>query len=253
MNRDAINSLLVKLQVDGTIVPKLTDERARVKLLKRIESLGVPADVTPEERAEIAAIIGPQDQQQQNDQAPPAGAEDGGSTEPTATEAPPEDSGNASNAGTEPQQENDVARKDKKKAKRPASKKGESKAPKVKAPKVKAPKVKAPKVKAPKPPKKKSAGNGKRKNGGGASEYFRSVFSKNGATVLKSEVVEKLVGHGIGEGSARAFIVWAKRGKQGKPSIALNPWPFQIKETKDDKGNKVLTKAKDFPVKSSAK
>lgn len=119
---------------------------------------------------------------------------------------------------------------------------------KVKAPKPKADKKtktdKAPKTgkdeKSEKPAKRKGKSHAGR-NGGG-TEVFRRIMEDR-RPHKKEDVVKAVVKAGVGEASARAYLVWAKRStKATNPAKGGNPFGFVIVETLDKNGVKSIQK-----------
>lgn len=116
---------------------------------------------------------------------------------------------------------------DKKTVKATTKGKSETKAPKP---------AKATKPKSDKP-RKKGAG----RKGGGA-KVFRDILSDR-KPHKKDDVVKAIVKTGVGEASARAYLVWAKRQtKETNPAKGGNPFGFVIVETLDKNLTKLIQK-----------
>jgi hypothetical protein len=69
---------------------------------------------------------------------------------------------------------------------------------------------------------------------------FKTLFPVGGKALAKTDVVASLVKAGVSEGSAKSYLVWAKRAVKDKNR---NPFGFRIVETRDDKKGKLVQRA----------
>jgi predicted type IV restriction endonuclease len=78
---------------------------------------------------------------------------------------------------------------------------------------------------------------------GSAGGYatFRRLM-EDGKPILKEKLIEKLKEAGISEGSADSYIAVAKRTEAGPPDRG-NPFGFCVVESKDESGNKIITRS----------
>lgn len=266
VDRDAVNAVLEKLGVEKP--EELMAERAMRKLTNRLTKRGVPAGLSPAERAVVEGLgfTVPADPPPA---APPAtpklakgkmkfrlpgipgvsadrveeitpdmaatrnrARKDERRWEPVADDAEP-----AVDTTAATPKENDVATAT-------ATKKGTTKKAAGATPpaaKTKAAGAGAAKTNpdaANTAPKKTPA---KTRTGTGA-KIFMDAFA-DGKPVDKAKLIEKMVKAGVKEGTATAYCVWAKRPMSLVVNgVKKNPFGFRITETKDDKGHKILTK-----------
>jgi hypothetical protein len=123
------------------------------------------------------------------------------------------------------------------KAKAKVEKKGKRVAKRTKESKTEKP-VKAPKPV--KPTKRKGKSHAGRKGGG--AEVFRKIMDDR-KPHKKEDVIKAIVKTGVGEASARAYLVWAKRStKATNPAKGGNPFGIVIVETLDKNQVKFIQK-----------
>jgi hypothetical protein len=270
MDRKMINSLLVKLGVEAASLEKMSTERATIKLRKRLAASGALSDGVSAEERELANKImaEPPTEAKESTTGPAASADtekrwyklpgikgqedrveflspslvairngrykDGRAWEPCD---PPADAKEDKGAGDAERPSKKAMRKGKER--READAKSAAKAAGETNTKRKAD-IKKSDKKTPKP----KAEKGKPRPRTGATDFFRECF-EGGKEINKTDLVEKLVGRGVAEGTARSYIAWAKRAKSGTPDKA-NPFGFQIGETVNKNGDKLLKKIKNL-------
>lgn len=99
-------------------------------------------------------------------------------------------------------------------------------------------KTKTPKADKPAKESKPRKAQGPRESGGAAK--FRDIMADR-KPHPKSEVIAEIVKAGVGEPSARAYTVWAKRSTdKTNPAKGGNPFGFVITETKTEDGVKMI-------------
>ncbi len=74
-------------------------------------------------------------------------------------------------------------------------------------------------------------------------DVFREAL-EGGKSITKADLMAKLLATEIAEGSARAYITWAKRPVTQETNAGKggNPFRFQIVESTDERGNEILRK-----------
>lgn len=73
-----------------------------------------------------------------------------------------------------------------------------------------------------------------------ASKEFRRAFPAE-KDVRKTSVFARLVKAGLKKSTVASYMTWAKRDVAGTPDHA-NPWGFQLVESRNAKGEKVIRK-----------
>lgn len=221
--RKLVCGILTKMGVNDA--SKLAAERALAKLGHRIKANGVPEGLTDDEINYLKGMglwpreTAPETAASSDDETPPADAssEDDARAEAEADEAaladPDDDPKTPS--GKRPSEAAAERASAKKAAKAAKAKNADGK------------------------PAKKAKNEGGRRG----MEIFKNLLG-DGDRVAKERVIEQVMTAGTSKASALAYTCWAKRpANQPDASLGMyNPFPFRIKETKDDNGTKWLQK-----------
>jgi len=230
LNRDAVNSLLVKTGMEEAAVKKLSTERATKKLKDRLQpaSKGIPAELTPSERETVTALgFAPAPEKAPEVEAPYELAGVPGVADKVELMTPTKAS--ARNAG----------RTDGHKWV-PAP--GKEPTPKATTPAPTAPVIDAktgvaetkapaaaPKPKTVKPGETKGNAPDKTKGQrGGVTQTFIELFKGN-SPIKKTDVMHRLLAAGLSESSAMSYLTWAKRDPK---DIMKNDFGFRLEEFK---------------------
>jgi len=211
MDRKIVNSLLTKLGVDAAAAGKLDNERAMVKLAKRLNSKGIPADATEEEKEAISEL----------------------STDDSTPQA--EEPGDLEVEDKEPKAKAKKEKAEEPKAKAPKTEKvekAEKPAKKDKATKTEKPEAGAmddEKDAATDAPKKD-----RRPRSEGAAAIFRMAFRNRKTQERDALIADICAKAGCSESTVKTYITDSK----GKKS----PFEFDLTETETKDGKRILTR-----------